>query len=202
LIFLPPIVRADSRLQETQRLIAEADRLAMLYNWVAAARLYTRAESLSAQVGDKPNMLAAKIGLLWTTADTGVSSTALDELEEDLHEPIVRVRPKLVLRVLVAEAALRQNANEVSARETWDEILKLASTVGDKSWEARAKAEIGQILYMNGDVQAAIGMIRGTLISQYAQLDWGQPFTIPPWLAMVPLKQAARKPGLNTATLH
>lgn len=172
-IFLPLILRSDSGLKDSQRLLAEADRLAMLYNRTAAARLYARAESLFTQAGDRPNVLAAKIGLLWTTADAAVSLTAVEQIREYLRDPIVQSTPKLAIRALVAEAALRQNENEVSAREPWEEILNLASTVGDKNWEERAKAEIGQILYMDGNVQSAIGMIRGALISQYARFDLG-----------------------------
>ena len=53
ILLLPLIVCRDSRIQESLRLLADADRLAMLYNWPKAAALYAQAESLFTQSGDK-----------------------------------------------------------------------------------------------------------------------------------------------------
>jgi tetratricopeptide (TPR) repeat protein len=77
------------------------------------------------------------------------------------------------LRALIAQAVLDRNTNEVTARESWEQIVALARTVGDQRWEARAKAEIGQILYMDGNVEAATALFRDALLSQYVRLDWG-----------------------------
>src|SRR5437867_4100027 len=74
---------------------------------------------------------------------------------------------------LVAKAVLDGNTNESAARESWERSLKLATSVRDKNWENRAKAESGQILYMNGDVQSATKMIREALTSQYVRFDLG-----------------------------
>ncbi len=45
--------------------------------------------------------------------------------------------------------------------------------VDDKRWEARAKAEIGQILYLDGNIKSAAAMLRDAIVSQYLQLDFG-----------------------------
>lgn len=172
-IILPLMIDSDSRLQESQKLLAQADRLAMLYNWAAAAPLYAQAESLFTRVGDRTNALAARFGFFEATADSGVTRTVVDELAICLQDPLVQANPRLALRGLVAKAVLDRNANEISARESWKRILDLATILGDKSWQARAKAEIGQILYMDGNIQSAIGMIRDALISQYLRFDLG-----------------------------
>ena len=51
--------------------------------------------------------------------------------------------------------------------------MKPDQTLGDERWEGRAKAELGQILYMEGDVQAATTILRGAIVSQYLRLDLG-----------------------------
>ena len=43
-LLLSLIVYSDSRIQGPLKLLAEADRLAMLYNWPEAAPLYAQAE--------------------------------------------------------------------------------------------------------------------------------------------------------------
>src|SRR6266446_1080490 len=72
-LLLPLVVCRDSRSQSPLTLLAEADRLAMLYNWPEAAPLYAQAESLFAQSADRKNALAARLGYVWATADAGVS---------------------------------------------------------------------------------------------------------------------------------
>src|SRR5580692_1201117 len=78
-LLLPLVVCRDSRSQGPLTLLAEADRLAMLYNWPEAAPLYAKAESLFAQSADRKNALAARLGYVWATADAGVSSAITRE---------------------------------------------------------------------------------------------------------------------------
>jgi len=153
--------------------LAQADRLATLYNWPEAAPFYAQAQSLFTQSGDKKNALSARLGYIWATANAGVSSAITKEVATYLQDPLVRADSRLRLRGLVAKAVLDKNANEGSARETWNEILRLTGTLGDKRWEARAKAEIGQILYIDGDIKSAAGMLRDALVSQYLRFDLG-----------------------------
>jgi len=172
-ILLPLVVCSDTRVQEPNRLLAAADRLAMLYNWPEAIPLYAQSQSLFQDAGDWKNALAAKFGYLWATANRGVNPATELELSKHLQDPFVRTDRKLLLRALVAKAVLDRNANEVAARDVWEHILSLATTLGDKLWEARAKAEIGQILYIDGDVQAATRMIRDGIVSQFLHFDLG-----------------------------
>ncbi len=172
-LLLPLVIFSDSRLQGPLTLLAQADRLATLYNWPEAAPFYAQAQSLFTQSGDKKNALSARLGYIWATADAGVSPAITKEVATYLQDPLVRADSRLRLRGLVAKAVLDKNANEGSARETWNEILRLTGTLGDKRWEARAKAEIGQILYIDGDIKSAAGMLRDALVSQYLRFDLG-----------------------------
>jgi CHAT domain-containing protein len=77
------------------------------------------------------------------------------------------------MRALVTKAVLDRNANELTARGPWERILELANTLGDDEWEARAKAELGQILYMDGDIKTAAAMFRDAIVTQYLGGDFG-----------------------------
>ena len=61
-LLLPLVVRSDSPVHGPLKLLAEADRLALLYYWPGAAPHYAEAESLFAQSGDVKNALAARLG--------------------------------------------------------------------------------------------------------------------------------------------
>ena len=87
-------------------MLAEADRLALLYNWLKAAPLYAQAETLFQKSGDARNALYARLGYVWTTADTGTTAAVKDEVDRDFLDPMVRTEARLMLRCLVAKAAL------------------------------------------------------------------------------------------------
>ena len=172
-ILLPLIVSGDSRPLERQRLLAEADRFSMLYNWPEAASRYARAETLFLQAGDRRNVLFARLGYFWATADTGVSSAVVEEVARHLEDPLVQSDARLLMRALVTKAVLDRNSNELTAREPWERILELAIATGDHEWEARARAEIGQILYLDGDIESAAEMLRDAIVSQFIRGDFG-----------------------------
>ena len=172
-VLLPLVLYGDNRIDESLRLLTEADQFALLYNWPQAAPLYAQAESLFKRAGDRKNAVLARLGYLWANADNGVSPTISNEVAGYLQDRLLQSDPKLMLRTLVTKAVLDRNTNETAARESWEQILKLARAIDDKSWEARAKAEIGQILYMEGNVKAAGRMLREAIISQFLRLDFG-----------------------------
>ena len=172
-LFFLLIAARDSRLPESQRLLEAADSFALLYNWPAAAPIYNRAEILFQSSGDRAGRLAARLGGIWVTADGGVSASTLREVTSYLQDPLVESSPRLMLRALIAKAVLERNTNEVSARDSWERVLKVSTSLGDRVWRNRAKAELGQILYMDGDVATATAMFRDALVSQYTHLDLG-----------------------------
>jgi CHAT domain-containing protein len=172
-LLLSFVVSSDSRIQDSERLLTAADRFAMLYNWPEAAPLYAEAETLFTHSGDRKNALHARLGYLWAQADSGVTPEALLEVNGYLQDALVRSNPQLMLRALIAKAVLDRNTNELVARDSWEQILKLAERVGDRPWQDRAQAEIGQIVYMDGDVKGATARVRSALVSQYLHLDVG-----------------------------
>jgi CHAT domain-containing protein len=172
-LFLPLVVSGDSRPSGPHWLLSEADRFAMLYNWPQAASRYAQAESMFGEAGDRRNALLARLGYFWASADAGVSPTVVDEVSTHLDDPFVQSDNELLMRALVTKAVLDRNANELTARGPWERILELAKAVGDHEWEARAKAELGQILYMDGDIKTAAGMVRDAIVAQYLGADFG-----------------------------
>ena len=172
-LLLPLIAAGDSRPSAPHRLLSEADRFAMFYNWPQAAPRYAQAENLFIQAGDKKNALLARLGYFWATADVSVNPAVVEEVAKHLEDPFVQSDGKLLMRALVTKAVLDRNSNELAAREPWERILKLASALGDHQWEGRAKAELGQILYIDGDIKSAAEMLRDGIRSQYLGGDFG-----------------------------
>jgi CHAT domain-containing protein len=171
ILLLSQFVGSDSQFHNPRIVLEAADRYAMLYNWPEASPLYARAESLFHRANDRENILFARLGYLWVTADAGISHSAVEEVADALNDSVVQSNPKLQLRALVAKAVLERNKNEIAARDSWNEIFKLAQRLHDTRWERRATAEIGQILYMDGNVESATVMFRDALESQYWHLD-------------------------------
>ena len=172
-LLLALVASGDSGAPGPLKVLADADRLAMLYNWPDASHGYLEAEALLKKSGDTKNALAARLGYIWATADSGVSPDLSREVDTYLEDPAVQKDPRLLLRALVARAVLDRNSNEMTARDTWKRILTLARELDDQDWENRAKAEIGQILYMEGDLRSATDMLREAITSQYLRLDLG-----------------------------
>jgi CHAT domain-containing protein len=171
ILFVLLFLCSDSPIQNPRMLLETADRYAMLYNWPKAAPFYIRSESLFEQAGDRKGRLHSRLGYLWVTADAGVRHSDVEEVDNDLKDSAVQSDPRLLLRALVAKAALDRNRNEIAARESWAQIQKLSKSLGDRGWERRAKAETGQILYMDGNVQSATVMFRDALESMFWHLN-------------------------------
>lgn len=172
-LFFALVACSHPRVQNPSTILAEADRLALLFNFPKAAPLYAQAQSLFEHSGDKKNALIARLGYIWATADTGASPALSQEVAFYLQDPLVKADPALMVRTFVTKAALDRDGSESAARGAWEQVLRLARTLGDKSWEERAQAEIAGITYMDGDVKSAASMIREALISQYLRRDLG-----------------------------
>src|SRR5688572_30066821 len=108
-ILLPLIVSGDSTPAGPNRLLSEADRFAMLYNWPQAAFRYAQAENWYIQVGDKKNALLARLGYFWVTADMSVNPAVVEEVAKHLEDPFVHSDRHLLMRALVAKAVLDRN---------------------------------------------------------------------------------------------
>jgi tetratricopeptide (TPR) repeat protein len=163
----------NRRTNDPEHILAEADRLAMLFNWPRAAPLYLRAQSLFAESGDKRNALDAGLGYIWATADQGANPALSAEVDRVLQDAAIQSDPRLALHSLIARAALDRERNEASGRESWQKILELAKTTGDERWQARAEAELGEIAYMDGNVTSAVAMFKDAVLSRLLRRDLG-----------------------------
>jgi hypothetical protein len=150
---------------------AEADRLAMLYNWPRAIPLYVDAERESRRLNDSKGELEARLGWLRAQAYEEPSPALAAEVDGDLRNPIIQGSAELTLRCLMAQAAIEEEVNEDYSRPTWEKIQELAKGLNDRRWQARAQAELGIIAFLDGDVATATQALKTALISLYLQGD-------------------------------
>jgi CHAT domain-containing protein len=153
--------------------LAEADRLAMLYNWPRAIPLYIKAAGEFHTAGDYTGHLAARLGWIQADAYEEPSEALADEVQADLQNPLVQATPALMLRCLVAEGSVEEQVNEESSRATWEKVQKLATQLRDRRWQARAQAELGEIDFLDGNIAAATANLKTALISMYLSGDMG-----------------------------
>jgi len=158
-------VCAATRTDGPQEILAQADRMAMLYNWPKAAPLYKQAGDGFARIADNKGQLAARLGWIRSQVESGVSPAIAQEVEHDLQGPAVQTDAQLTLRCLITKAALNQSSNEASARELWEKVRALAQGLHDRRWEERATAELGIIAFLDGDISTATAMTKGALVS-------------------------------------
>ena len=71
-------------------ILAEADRLAAVGNWVKARPLFAQAEQLYSKRGDTRNALYTKFGRLHTDVETMSYTEVSSYLAEELENPIVK----------------------------------------------------------------------------------------------------------------
>jgi len=165
--------RQNLHVQDANHVLAEADRLALLFNWPKAEPLYAQAEALFDQSGDKQHALYARLGWIWSQAYTGAARKYEPEIAKDLQNPLIQGDQRLVLRSLVAKAAIEQEKNEASAQDTWSKIQRVANVLGDERWKTRAEAEIGIIAFLDGDVEKATRLLKTAILSSFLHGDLG-----------------------------
>lgn len=154
-------------------LLARADHLAMLYNWPRAIPLYVEAGNKFRAAHNKDGELEARLGLIRAEAYQDPSTALTDEIAKDMHSPTVQANAGLMLRCLLAKAALQEEVNENSSRATWEKVQKLAKKLGNQRWQRRAQAELGIIEFLDGDVAAANQDLKSAVTSMFTHLDLG-----------------------------
>jgi CHAT domain-containing protein len=154
-------------------LLARADHLAMLYNWPEAIPLYLEAENKFRAAHNKDGELEARLGWIRAEAYQDPSTALTDEIAKDMHSPTVQADTGLMLRCLLAKAALEEEVNENSSRDTWEGVQKLATKLKDHRLQKRAQAELGIIEFLDGDVAAANRDLKSAVTSMFMDLDLG-----------------------------
>lgn len=157
--------------RDANGLLAEADRLAWLFNWPAAGPLYEEAERLFAEAGDAKNALHAKIGRMRSQAETMPFVDLSEYLASELENPLVLNDPKLKLWILASKGYIDLEIDIASAQRDWEEALTLAQKLGDKQTEARASGELGVIAFLNGEGSRAQSLLAKAMFSAMASGD-------------------------------
>jgi len=158
---------------DPKQLLAEANRLAWLFNGPAADPLYARAEALFAQAGDHRNELYAKIGRIRAEAETMSFVDISNYLAAELKTPLVQSDPELKLWCLTSKGYTDIETDRVSAKRDWEQVQALAKTLGERKWEIRAQGELGLIAFLEGNSAKADRLVGGALLSTMASGDVG-----------------------------
>ncbi|MCI0628656.1 MAG: CHAT domain-containing protein, partial [Acidobacteria bacterium] len=157
--------------KDPHSVLAEADRLAWLFNWPAAGPLYEEAEKLFTESGDAKNALHAKIGRLRSEAETMPFVDLSEYLATALEDPLVLNDPKLKLWILGGKGYIDLEIDITAAQRVWEEALSLSQKLGDKAWEARATGELGIIAFLAGDGTKAQSLLAKAVFSAMAAGD-------------------------------
>jgi len=154
-----------------KQILAEADRLAWLSNWQRAGDLYAQAEHLAAETHDKRDELYATCGRLRSNMGLEPVSQASEELAQILEDPIAANDSQLRIRCLSTKGDIERDDHADSAYRAWQEVLNLAQGLDDKSWQARARAEMAILDFMGGNAEKAFGLLTSALTSSFARAD-------------------------------
>jgi CHAT domain-containing protein len=154
-------------------LLAEANRLAWLFNWPKAGPLYARTEELFKAKGDTRNEIYAHVGRIRAQSETMSWTGVSKMLGQELDLPIVKSDQPLRLWCLAAKGYTDLEINPLSAKQAWQEAQTIAHELGENQWEARAKGELGIIGFLEGDSRRAATMVGDSLLTAMASGDKG-----------------------------
>jgi len=155
-------------------LLAEANRLAWLFNWPKANPLYIRSEELFKERGDTRNEVYARVGRIRAQAEAMSSWVEVSEtLGQQLELPVAKSDLKLRLWCLAAKGYTDLEINPASAKRVWTEARGIAHTLKEADWEARAEGELGIITFLEGNSRRAGTMVGDALLSAMASGDVG-----------------------------
>jgi hypothetical protein len=128
-------------------LLQEADRLAWLTNWTAATAVFARAEELARDAGDERNELYAKFGRLRGEMQVRALPDVSAEIARDLGTELAKSDRWLTLRGLTAKGDIDLEWDVPAARDTWQQVLTLATALKHDGWINRAKGDLGMIAF-------------------------------------------------------
>jgi len=169
LLVCPGFAQPDS--SDPRLLLVEADRLALLHNWLRARPLFAKAEKLFEDVGDARNALYCKISRLRGEVQSMSFVEVAQFLEEQLHNPIVQNDPRLRLRLLVVKGNIDLEIDPSASRWDWEQILAISRSLDDKLWQSRAEGELGIIAFLEGDSAKARDMVSGAVMKAFTSGD-------------------------------
>ncbi|HET9281258.1 MAG TPA: CHAT domain-containing protein [Candidatus Angelobacter sp.] len=153
------------------RSLNEANHLAWLGNWYAAAALYQKAEAKFRSVGDVENEAYAHIGVIRAQAVQRPSDQVLLALDVELKAPAVNHNLRLRMWGLAQRAAIEIDIDSNAAKRDWTEVRDLATRLGEKQWTARADGELGLVAFLKGDTAEAVSLLGKSIFSAYRSSD-------------------------------
>jgi len=154
-------------------LLAEANRLAWLFNWPRAEPMYIRSEELFREKGDLRNEVYARVGRIRAQSERMSWVDVSDMLGKQLELPVVKSDQHLRLWCLAAKGYTDLEIDPASAKKAWTEAQTVAHALGEVEWETRAKGELGIIGFLEGDSRRAATMVGDALLSTMASGDVG-----------------------------
>lgn len=172
----PPVadlLRDAQTSKNPEILLAEANRLAWLFNWPKAEPLYVRAQELFKERGDTRNEVYARVGRIRAQSETMSFVDVSEMLGKQLEIPVAKTDLRLRLWCLAARGYTDLEINPPSAKRAWTEAQRIAHTLGEAQWEARATGELGIIAFLEGDSRRAATMVGDALLSAIASGDLG-----------------------------
>jgi CHAT domain-containing protein len=144
-------------------LLREADRLAWLTNWTAATPEFARAETLARDAGDGRNALYAKFGRLRGEMQVRPLPDVSAEIARDLDTDLAKSDRWLTLRGLTAKGDIDLEWDVPAARDSWQQVLELATALKHEGWMNRARGDLGMIAFLQGDSRQAGAMVAQSL---------------------------------------
>lgn len=125
--------------QNPDRLLEEAERLAWVKAWARAEPLYAEAARLYAARGDRRNAIFAEINRLRGELPRLPVPEVSQRLSEFLDDPIVQADDRVRLRCLVIKGETDEDLDPSLAEESWREALEIAERIGEPRWANRAR---------------------------------------------------------------
>jgi CHAT domain-containing protein len=136
-------------------LLKRADDLSWLNSWIAAEPIYRQAEAEFLRSGDLSRALYARVSQVPAQSESSTTiPNQIAALRSDLNLPEAR-DPETYLRILTIRGMLETNYDAGMARQTWDEIERLATQRHHYLLATRAVGEQGIAAFLLGDVATA-----------------------------------------------
>jgi hypothetical protein len=154
------------------RMLAVANRFYWGHNLPLAAPLYSRAEVLCSEAHDARDELYAQIGVM-RTGDRISFPDISAFIATELATPLVQNDSFLRLWCLGVKGDTDIETNVGAAEEDWQQVMQLATSLGQKEWVNRARGELGIVGFLRGDYRTAVGMIGTALITAALEGDVG-----------------------------
>ena len=156
---------------DPRELLSEANRLAWLGNWYAAAPLYRKAEKKFHSMGDVENEAYARIGAIRAQAVHTRSDQVVSAFGAELKVPVVSRDLRLTMWCLAQKASTEIDIDSNAAKHDWTEVRDLATRLGEEHWAARADGELGLIAFLDGDTAEAVSLLGKSIFSAYRSGD-------------------------------